>query len=276
MLLTQHHPPTSSTTPPTTAFAIITINHSPASHLSNSVSPTSYPLHGQRKSLLQPQCHQGLAEPSTHCISRICRLTSSIPPTTRSNHNRARYRGRVVGVDHVMMATLAWAVTNNTSYSESPSRGRTTPSRSNLSGESLSLNHQLEAERQQARDRAVPQRYFEHLRIARGIHQRHGFLSQTIGQIFPSRLFADPTEEEMMDALAFSEFAAQTLARLISERTEHHLRRTTHEYRVAYTHPYPPAPGITHGLELPSPVGIFDVDEEPGPSTETLRIIFTK
>lgn len=138
----------------------------------------------------------------------------------------------------------------------------------NLGGGFISSNHQLEAElfrRQQARDRAR-QRYFEHLRIARGIHQRHGFLSQTIGRIFPSWLFGDPTEEEMMDALAFSEFA--TPDGLFGEDRAP-LRRTTHEYRVAYTHPYPPVPGFTHDFESPSPsASVIDVDDEPGPSTK--------
>lgn len=139
----------------------------------------------------------------------------------------------------------------------------------NLGGGFTSSNHQLEAElirRQQARDRAR-QRYFEHLRIARGIHQRHGFLSQTIGRIFPSWLFADPTEEEMMDALAFSELATPDVGLFGEDRAP--LRRTTHEYRVAYTHPYPPVAGFTHDFESPSPsVSVIDVDDEPGPSTK--------
>ena len=144
----------------------------------------------------------------------------------------------------------------------------------NLGGGFTSSNHQLEAElfrRQQARDRAR-QRYFDHLRIARGIHQRHGFLSQTIGRIFPSWLFADPTEEEMMDALAFSELATPDVGLFVFGEDRAPLRRTTHEYRVAYTHPYPPASGFTHDFESPSPlpsVGVIDVDEEPGPSTKT-------
>ena len=140
----------------------------------------------------------------------------------------------------------------------------------NLGGGFTSSNYQLEAElsrRQQARDRAR-QRYFEHLRIARGIHQRHGFLSQTIGRIFPSWLFADPTEDEMMDALAFSELAAPDFGLFGYGEDRAPFRRTTHEYRVAYTHPYPPASGFTHDFESPSPsVGVIDVDEEPGPST---------
>lgn len=139
----------------------------------------------------------------------------------------------------------------------------------NLGGGFTSSNHQLEAElirRQQAREGAR-QRYFEHLRIARGIHQRHGFLSQTIGRIFPSWLFADPTEEEMMDALAFSELATADVGLFGEDRAP--LRRTTHEYRVAYTHPYPPVSGFAHDFESPSPsVSVIDVDEEPGPSTK--------
>jgi len=143
----------------------------------------------------------------------------------------------------------------------------------NLGGGFTSSNPQLEAElirRQHARDRAR-QRYFEHLRIARGIHQRHGFLSQTLGRIFPSWLFGDPTEEEMMDALAFSELATPDVGLFGFGFGEDRapLQRTTHEYRVAYTHPYPPAPGFTHDFESPSPsVGVIDVDEEPGPSTK--------
>ncbi len=141
----------------------------------------------------------------------------------------------------------------------------------NLGGGFPSSNHQLEAElirRQQLRDRAR-QRYFEHLRIARGIHQRHGFLSQTLGRIFPSWLFGDPTEEEMMDALAFSESAAPDVGPFGFGEDRGPLRRTTHEYRVAYTHPYPPASGFTHDFESPSPsVSIIDVDEEPGPSSK--------
>ena len=140
----------------------------------------------------------------------------------------------------------------------------------NLGGGFTSSNRQLEAElfrRQQARDRAR-QRYFEHLRIARGIHQRHGFLSQTIGRIFPSWLFADPTEEEMMDALAFSELAAPDVSLFGFGEDRAPFRRTTHEYRVAYTHPYPPPPGFTHDFESPSPVSVIDVDEEPGPSAK--------
>ena len=137
----------------------------------------------------------------------------------------------------------------------------------------MSTNHQLEAElirrQQQARDRAR-QHYFDHLRIARGIHQRHGFLSQTIGRVFPSWLFGDPTEEEMMDALAFSEMAAVDAGPFGFGHDRPPIRRTTNEYRIAYTHPYPPAPGFTHNFESPSPsVGVIDVDDEPGPSTKT-------
>ncbi len=138
----------------------------------------------------------------------------------------------------------------------------------NLGGGFIPTNHQFEAEfirRQQARDRAR-QRYFDHLRIARGIHQRHGFLSQTIGRIFPSLVFGDPTEEEMMDALAFSEFATEAGPFGFGDDP---IRRPTHEYRIAYTHPYPPTPGFTHNFESPSPsVSVIDVDDEPGPSTK--------
>ncbi|KAI9454704.1 hypothetical protein F5148DRAFT_417825 [Russula earlei] len=163
-------------------------------------------------------------------------------------------------------------VTRPTSH---PPPGDAPPSRHlptiNLGGgfAPINRNRQLEAEfiRRQQRDRAR-QRYFEHLRIARGIHQRHGFLSETIGRIFPSWLFGDPTEEEMMDALAFSELAAEA-APFGSGDDPTQLRRTTHEYRIAYTHPYPPAPGFTHDFESPSPsVSVIDVDEEPGPSTK--------
>jgi hypothetical protein len=139
----------------------------------------------------------------------------------------------------------------------------------NLGGGFITTNHQLEDElirRQQARDRAR-QHYFDHLRIARGIHQRHGFLSQTIGRIFPSWLFGDPTQEEMMDALAFSELAEPGPFGFRDDRAQ--FQRTTHEYRVAYTHPYPPAPGFTHNFESPAPlVSVIDVDDEPGPSTK--------
>ena len=135
----------------------------------------------------------------------------------------------------------------------------------------MSTNHQLEAElilRQQARDRAR-QRYFDHLRIARGIHQRHGFLSQTIGRVFPSWLFGDPTEEEMMDALAFSEMAAADVGPFGFGDDRAQLRRTTNEYRVAYTHPRPPASGFTHDFETSSPsISVIDVDDGPGPSTK--------
>lgn len=155
-----------------------------------------------------------------------------------------------------------------------PLLGDISPSRRrpiiNLGGGFMSATHQLEAElnRQQARDRAR-QRYFDHLRIARGIHQRHGFLSQTIGRVFPSWLFGDPTEEEMMDALAFSEMAAADLGPFGFRDDRAQIRRTTNEYRVAYTHPYPPAPGFTHNFESPSPsVSVIDVDDEPGPSTK--------
>jgi len=140
-----------------------------------------------------------------------------------------------------------------------------------LGGGFTSSDYQLEAElirRQQARDRAR-QRYFEHLRVARGIHQRHGFLSQTLGRIFPSWLFGDPTEEEMMDALAFSELATADVGPFGFGEDRTPLRRTTNEYRVAYTHPHTPVPGFTHDFEPPSPsVSIIDVDEEPGPSTK--------
>lgn len=138
----------------------------------------------------------------------------------------------------------------------------------NLGGGFMSMEHQLEAEiqRQQARDRAR-QRYFDHLRIARGIHQRHGFLSQTIGRVFPSWLFGDPTEEEMMDALAFSEMAAADVGPFGFGNDRAQIRRTTNEYRIAYTHPYPPAPGFTHDFESSSPsTSVIDVDDEPGPS----------
>lgn len=70
----------------------------------------------------------------------------------------------------------------------------------------------------------------------------------------------------MMDALAFSDLAAADAGPF--DFGEYSLpRRAPHEYRVAYTHPYPPAPGFTHDFESPSPsVTIIDVDEEPGPS----------
>jgi hypothetical protein len=140
----------------------------------------------------------------------------------------------------------------------------------NLGGGFISSNRQLEAEslqRQQSRDRAR-QRYFDHLRIARGIHQRHGFLSHTLGRIFPSWLFGDPTEEEMMDALAFSELAASEAGPFGFGDDRARVRRMPDEYRVAYTHPYPPASGFTHDFESQSPsVSVIDVDEEPGPST---------
>lgn len=70
-----------------------------------------------------------------------------------------------------------------------------------------------------------------------------------------------------MDALAFSELATPDVGLFSFGEDRAPLRRTTHEYRVAYTHPYPPAPGFTHDFESPSPsVGVIDVDEEPGPS----------
>ncbi|KAI9433645.1 hypothetical protein H4582DRAFT_1985245 [Lactarius indigo] len=138
-----------------------------------------------------------------------------------------------------------------------------------LGGGFVSLNNRREAEliqRQQARDQAR-QRYFDRLRIARGIHQRHGFLSQTIGRIFPTWLFGDPTEEEMMDALAFSDLAAAEVGPFDFGGDRAQPRRAPNEYRIAYTHPYPPAPGFTHNFESPSPsVTVIDVDEEPGPS----------
>jgi len=166
--------------------------------------------------------------------------------------------------------TMAARVTRPTSH---PPPGNAPPSRHrpivNLGGGFITLSNQLDAEflRRQQQDRAR-QRYFEHLRIARGIYHRHGFLSQTIGRIFPSWLFGDPTEEEMLDALAFSELAAAEAGPL-SFGDEMPIRRITNEYRVAYTHPYPPAPGFTHDFEPPSPpVSVIDVDEEPGPSTK--------
>jgi hypothetical protein len=162
--------------------------------------------------------------------------------------------------------------------SSHPPPGDIPPSRHrpiiNIGGGFISTNHQLEAElirrqQAQARDRAR-QHYFDHLRIARGIHQRHGFLSQTIGRVFPSWLFGDPTEEEMMDALAFSEMAAADVDPFGFGHDRAPLRRMTNEYRDAYTHPYPPAPGFTQNIESPSPsVGVIDVDDEPGPSTKT-------
>jgi hypothetical protein len=141
----------------------------------------------------------------------------------------------------------------------------------NLGGGFISSNYQLEAElirRQQARDRAR-QRYFDHLRIARGIHYRHGFLSQTLGRIFPSWLFGDPTEEEITEALEFSELDTSDVGPFGFGDDQPQIRRTAHEYRVAYTHPYPPPAGFTHDFESPSPsVSVIDVDEEPGPSTK--------
>ena len=138
-----------------------------------------------------------------------------------------------------------------------------------LGGGFVSLSNRREAEllqHQQARDQAR-QRYFDRLRIARGIHQRHGFLSQTIGRIFPTWLFGDPTEEEMLDALAFSDLAAAEVDPFDLGYDRAQPRRTLHEYRVAYSHPYPPAPGFTHDFESPPPsVTVIDVDEEPGPS----------
>ena len=71
----------------------------------------------------------------------------------------------------------------------------------------------------------------------------------------------------MMDALAFSELATPDVGPFGEDRVP--LRRTTHEYRVAYTHPYPPVAGFTHDFESPSPsVSVIDVDEEPGPSSK--------
>jgi hypothetical protein len=141
----------------------------------------------------------------------------------------------------------------------------------NLGGGLVSLTQQHQAEllqRQLAQDQAR-QRYFERLRIARGIHQRHGFLAQAIGRIFPTWLFGDPTEDEMIDALAFSELAATEPGSFDFGDDRAQLRRAPHEYRVAYTHPYPPAPGFAHDFESPSPsIDIIDVDEEPGPSTK--------
>ncbi|KAH9973408.1 hypothetical protein BJV74DRAFT_196867 [Russula compacta] len=138
-----------------------------------------------------------------------------------------------------------------------------------LGGGFISSSHQLRADalrRQDLRERER-QRYFDHLRIARGIHQRHGFLSQTFGRIFPSWLFGDPTEEEMMNALAFSELAAAEAGPFDFGDDRAQTQRTPHEYRVAYTHPYPPAPGFTHDFESPSPSpDVIDVDEEPCPS----------
>ncbi|KAI9454736.1 hypothetical protein BJY52DRAFT_1224932 [Lactarius psammicola] len=138
-----------------------------------------------------------------------------------------------------------------------------------LGGGFVSLSNRREAEllqHQQARDQAR-QRYFDRLRIARGIHQRHGFLSQTIGRIFPTWLFGDPTEEEMMDALAFSDLATAEVGSFDFGDDRAQPRRAPHEYRIAYTHPYPPAPGFTHDFESSSPsVTVIDVDEEPGPS----------
>ena len=71
-----------------------------------------------------------------------------------------------------------------------------------------------------------------------------------------------------MDALAFSELAAPDVGPFGEDRAP--LRRTTHEYRGAYTHPYPPVPGFAHDFESESPsaVSVIDVDEEPGPSTK--------
>ncbi|KAH9032656.1 hypothetical protein EDB85DRAFT_1954744 [Lactarius pseudohatsudake] len=139
----------------------------------------------------------------------------------------------------------------------------------NLGGGFVSLSNRHETEllqHQQARDQAR-QRYFDRLRIARGIHQRHGFLSQTIGRIFPTWLFGDPTEEEMMDALAFSDLAAAEVGPFEFGGDRAQPRRAPHEYRIAYTHPYPPAPGFAHNFESPSPsITVIDVDEEPGPS----------
>ncbi len=138
-----------------------------------------------------------------------------------------------------------------------------------LGGGFVSLSDRRQAEllqHQQTRDQAR-QRYFDRLRIARGIHQRHGFLSQTIGRIFPTWLFGDPTEEEVMDALAFSDLAAAETGPFDVGDDHTQSGRVPHEYRVAYTHPYPPASGFTHNFESPSPsVTVIDVDEEPGPS----------
>ena len=136
-----------------------------------------------------------------------------------------------------------------------------------LGGGFVSLSNRGEAEslrHQQARDHAR-QRYFDRLRIARGIHQRHGFLSQTIGRIFPTWLFGDPTEEEMMDALAFSDLAGAGAGSFDLGDDYAQPRRIPHEYRIAYTHPYPPAPGFTHNFESPLPsITVIDVDEELG------------
>ena len=73
-----------------------------------------------------------------------------------------------------------------------------------------------------------------------------------------------------MDALSFSELAATEPDPFELGDDRIPFRRDPSEYRVAYTHPYPPAPGFTHDFESLSPsVTVIDVDEEPGPSTKT-------
>ncbi|KAI0261096.1 hypothetical protein BC834DRAFT_845722 [Gloeopeniophorella convolvens] len=139
-----------------------------------------------------------------------------------------------------------------------------------LGGGFISLTPQSEARvaRNRQTQALARQRYFDHLRVSRGIQHRHGFLSQAIGRIFPTWLFGDPTEEERMDALAFSEVGAQDGLHVGGEALMMPHRRVPHEYRVAYTHPYPSAPGFTHDFESPSPSdNVIDVDAEPSTSS---------
>ncbi|KAI0295895.1 hypothetical protein B0F90DRAFT_1669936 [Multifurca ochricompacta] len=191
------------------------------------------------------------------------------PPTRRRPPDVIRPNVEPFAFERVMATHEARPASHPPPGNAPPSRHRPVIS---LGGGFISLTYQREAEllqRQQAQEQAR-QRYFDRLRIARGIHQRHGFLSQTIGRIFPTWLFGDPTEEEMVDALAFSELTAAEAGQSGFGNDRVQPRRAPHEYRVAYTHPYPPTPGFTHNFESPSPsVAVIDVDEDPGPSTKS-------
>jgi hypothetical protein len=87
--------------------------------------------------------------------------------------------------------------------------------------------------------------------------------------INPGGGFPLSNHQLMVDTMAFSELATGDVGPFDFGDDRAQSRRTTHEYRVTYTHPCPPPAGFTHDFESPS-VTIIDVDEEPGPSTTAL------
>ncbi|KAI0059230.1 hypothetical protein BV25DRAFT_1158784 [Artomyces pyxidatus] len=138
------------------------------------------------------------------------------------------------------------------------------------------VQEQIEQERTRQRTR---QRYFENLRRVRGIYEAQGFFSSALSRMgrFPTWLFSDPSQDEILDAVAdaMNDEGHDADPSLFGDFDNFgaHFRRTQPEYKVAYTHPYPPAPGFTHSFGPPPPPAsvpeVIVVDDEPGTSSSS-------